>query len=303
VNSEDEALVALGRALRSSGYRFAPVSAASHRRVVGRPGTSEATSFRDVFGWNRPFERRLLSSDWLELLGSANVLEQEGQMYRSSVRFSTVGDGIFAHSSFPATAPESVDLGPDAVRFVSILRRSAIRSERAVEVGCGAGAIGISIAPWVRQLVLADIQPRALRYARVNAQLNGVSRVELAHSDILADVSGSVDLVIACPPHGVGGDHREGGGSLGIDLAVRIVKESLERLVPGGRVILYTATPIRHGEDAFAQAVQPVLAAYDTTYEYMELDPDADSEELEKPQYAQVERIARVGLSAVLPGR
>src|SRR5207248_154782 len=106
--------------------------------------------------------------------------------------------------------------------------------------------------------------------------------------------------VIANPPY-LADDrrrvYRDGGGALGMDLSVRIAREALERLPAGGRLLLYTATPVIDGEHALRPLLEPILRK--ARYDYWELDPDVFGEELERPAYAQVERIAVVALDAV----
>jgi hypothetical protein len=46
------------------------------------------------------------------------------------------------------------------------------------------------------------------------------------------------------------------------------------------------------GEDVLLAALQPLLDAQEVEARYEEVDPDIFGEELEKPAYARVERIA-----------
>ena len=52
------------------------------------------------------------------------------------------------------------------------------------------------------------------------------------------------------------------------------------------------------GVDAFADAVVPMLRAHGCTVAYEEIDPDVFGEELDRPAYRHVDRIAVVGLIA-----
>jgi methylase of polypeptide subunit release factors len=144
--------------------------------------------------------------------------------------------------------------------------------------------------------VLADINRHALLLAEVNAGLAG-TRPALVESDVLGAVEGAVDLVIANPPYmrdTSARTYRDGGGSHGEALAVRIVREAIARLSPGGTLILYTGSAIVDGRDVFRSSVTPLLASLQ--YEYEELDPDVFGEELDQPAYQDVDRIAAVGL-------
>jgi release factor glutamine methyltransferase len=292
-----EALLELGRALVATGYTFVTPTPETHRRVYER--RTVGRDLRDVFGWSRPFPPSVLPTHWLDLLDAAGALQSFGALVRSKVRFSTLQGELYMHSAFPTDAVDSVFFGPDTYRFCSFIARSASRAQRVVDIGCGSGAGGLVAArvAGARELVLSDVNPRALRYAEVNAVL-ARSEAVLAESDVLAGVSGAFDLIVANPPYMR--DHaqrayRDGGGAHGEALSVRIVRESLQRLAPGGTLLLYTGAAIVDGEDVFLSALRPLLE--DWTFSYEELDPDVFGEELEQPGYERVERIAAVGLS------
>jgi hypothetical protein len=86
---------------------------------------------------------------------------------------------------------------------------------------------------------------------------------------------------------------------------VRIVEQALQRLAPGGLLVLYTAAPIVDGLDLLWEALAPRLARAGlrtgTDVRYAEIDPDVFGSELASPAYAQVERISVVGLTLQRP--
>ena len=297
VKSSDQALVHLGRALKDAGYRFVTITPASHARVNRRAGARAAT-LRDVFGWNRPFGPDALPRALLDLLVRADaVASEERGLMRSRVRFSSAGELLFVHSAFPTDDAHSVFFGPDTYRFLSLLGRLQPRARRAVDVGCGSGAGGIAIATSCGRIVLTDVNGKALRFAAVNAAINFVENVELAESDALRDVRQPFDLVISNPPYLVDDAarlYRDGGGRFGEQLSVEIVRQSIERLPRGGRLILYTASAIVDGVDTFAAAVEPLIA--EMRYRYEEIDPDVHGEELERHAYESADRLAVVAL-------
>jgi release factor glutamine methyltransferase len=204
---------------------------------------------------------------------------------------------LFAHSADPTLENDAVFFGPDTYRFCDLVERWAPTAQRVVDVGCGSGAGAISIASRTRACVLADVSSRALYFARINAALNEVNAV-LVHSDVL-DSAPDADLVIANPPYlrdPAGRLYREGGGQYGESLALRIVAAALERLSKGGTLVLYTGAAVVRGRDVFRREVAPLLRSRALDVTYQELDPDVFGEELERPEYAEVERIAAVGL-------
>ncbi len=293
----EKALLALGQALREDGYRFVAVSPETHRRVSTRPDAHHARSLADVFGWGRPFSRVLLPAHHVSLLRAAGVLGEVGGMWVSRVRFSTLGDGLYAHSG---PAEDDAPFGPDTHRFCALLDREVASAGRVVDVGAGCGAGALSIAARAQGLVLADASPTALSYARVNAAL-AEREVEVVRGEGLDEVSGDVDLVIACPPALVDAVARadRAGAALGIARSARLVEAALARLSPGGRVVLHLGAPVKGGVDQLLRALEP-LRIHARDWRYAELEPDVCGEALDTPAYAQMERIAAVSLVATL---
>jgi release factor glutamine methyltransferase len=306
LDDRELALLELGQALRGDGYRFVTPTPTTHARVLARArkrGITRAQSPRDVFGWSLPFDAGLLPERWLARLRAAGAVREDGDGLRSTVRFSSIADRLFVHSAYPTEGRDAVFFGPDTYRFASFLQRAPVKARRCADVGCGSGAGGIVLAPWCERIVLADVNSKALGFARVNAALADVD-AEIAISDVLAGVHGELDLVIANPPYLIDAGertYRSGGGRWGEGLGIRIVQESLARLAPAGTLLLYTGAPIVGGVDMFAAAVLPLVQAAGATWEYGELDPDVFGDELDEPAYTDVERIAVVGLRAQMP--
>ncbi|MCA9530278.1 MAG: class I SAM-dependent methyltransferase [Myxococcales bacterium] len=293
------ALLELGQRLRAAGYAFTTITPASHARVNARAEGANARSLRDVFGWNRPFAPEVLPAPIFEAAVRAEALTEEAGLHRSRVRFSTLGADLFVHSGFPTTEPDAVFFGPDTYRYARYLRQHARTARRVVDVGCGSGAGAIVLRDRCEQLTLADINPRAIDFAAVNAALNEAGSVEVVQSDVLRGVPGAVDLVVSNPPFLVDElerAYRHGGGALGAGLSVRIVAGSIARLSPGGRLVLYTASAIVDGEDTFGAAIAPLLDRDDVRATYEEIDPDVFGEELDRAVYRRVDRLAVVGL-------
>jgi methylase of polypeptide subunit release factors len=302
------ALTALGRVLQSEKYRFTAVTPATHRRVLQQlQGTP---TLQSIFGWNRPFDRAGLGPHILDLLAEAEALEETNGLYRSKVRYATLGDLLFVHSGFPTTEQDAVFFGPDTYRFARLLRASlmhmpANRPLKLVDIGSGSGAGGIYAArllPGPTDLILADINRKALEFSAVNAALNDLPSAQTVFSDVLGGIEGEIDLIIANPPYLVDEErrlYRHGGGELGIALARRIAEQGLARLKPGGRLILYTGTPIVGGVDAFFESVRPMLQPTGLQFVYEEIDPDVFGEELDGQAYAHADRIAVVGLAVI----
>lgn len=294
----ESALISVGEWLAELGYDFTTVTPETHRRVIARATT--ARTIRDAFGWSLPFAKELLPVTIVDALRTAGVLDDSGELWRTRIRFSSLRGRLYVHSAYPTDNEHAVFFGPDTYRFCNALAKVVTGARRVVDLGAGSGAGGISLAERCDQITLADCNPLAATYARINAHLAGCAdRVELAIGDLFEAVHGPVELVIANPPYIADASERlycHGGGRLGTELSLRIVEESLSRLAPGGKLVLYTGSPIQDGVDPIRRAVTPLLAG--KRWRYCELDPDVFGEELETETYKQVERIAAVLLVA-----
>lgn len=122
-----------------------------------------------------------------------------------------------------------------------------------LDVCTGSGCVAISIAhERPRAAVLAtDISDAALTVARRNAARHGVAdRVRFMRTDLLQNVSGQFDVIVANPPYVRTGD-RNGlqpevreepavalySGPNGLDAIVRLVREAPPHLKDGGHLI------------------------------------------------------------------
>lgn len=302
----DQALLQLGRRLQADGYQFTCVTPVTQARNNARATAQRACTLRDVFGWNRPFHASLLSADEVAQMREAGVVDEQGDLLRSRVRWSSLDDLLLVHSGYPTDAQDAVFFGPDSYRFAQVikdhLQHNFQRVEHAVDIGCGAGVGALLIASAARhaQVSAVDINPVALRYTAINAALAGLGNLTVARSDILDGVTGNYDLIVANPPYMLDTDerlYRHGGGALGAALSLRIVEQALPRLSVGGSLLLYTGVAIVEGKDALLEAVRLRLAGPQWQWHYRELDPDVFGEQLAEPGYEKVERIAAVALT------
>lgn len=78
---------------------------------------------------------------------------------------------------------------------------------------------------------------------------------------------------------------------------MRIVEQAVNRLTPGGSLVLYTGAPWVDGVDLFLEHARPIVDLPDFIWSYREVDPDVFGEELETGNYTQAERIAAVVLT------
>ena len=304
---ETNQLTRLAAMVQATGYQFVTPTPATHARILARPGREWAHDLRDVFGWSRPFRPGTLPPEIEAAMHDAQVIAPAGQGARSTIRLSTLDTLLFAHSAYPTTAPDSVFFGPDTYRFARAIAALPPKPvTRAVDIGCGAGpgAILLARAHPHAEIHAADINPRALALTRANAAL-ARTRVHATESDLLTAIPGPFDLIVANPPYMADPArraYRDGGGPLGDALSLKILETAIDRLAPGGTLLLYTGAAVVNGRSPFHDAAAARLQGTNLDWQFQEVDPDVFNEELDEPAYANAERIAAVTLTAHKPG-
>ena len=142
---------------------------------------------------------------------------------------------------------------------------------RAIDLGTGSGIHAILAADHCISVIGADINQRAIAFAKFNAMLNGKSNVELVLSDLFKSIDGPCDLLLANPPYAPDsaakpGDNFWSGGVKGTDLLRRIVEALPDRLDQDGiahLIALYPNPPRTKIKDHFDMWLGGKLADWD----------------------------------------
>ena len=318
-------LLPLLRTLLDSGYHFITPTPLTHERVLARraaSGRGESVSLQDIFGWNLPFRAGTIPPGMMAQMVRAGVVTtlppvtsaSDNALFLSTVRVSSLGADIFVHSAYPTVQSDAVFFGPDTYRFARFIShtltqhnnqhqpRDAPAVTRILDIGCGTGAGGIAAVRITRsasELTLSDINPQALVLAGVNAALAQVP-VRWLPGDAMTQITGAFDVIVANPPYLIDAEqraYRHGGGDLGLALSLRMTATALEHLAEDGQFLLYTGVAMVQGDDPLRTALTSMLEGFDGDWQYSEIDPDVFGEELQRPVYADIDRIAAVGLS------
>lgn len=115
---------------------------------------------------------------------------------------------------------------------------------RLLDLCTGSGVQALSGSRYAREVVGVDLNPRAVRFARFNAQLNGIDNARFCLGDLYApqkDVR--FDVILANPPF-VPSPHGDlgfrDGGRTGEGVLRRIVAEAAAHLNPDGALCIVT---------------------------------------------------------------
>lgn len=301
-----QAMADIGRYLQRANYHFVTVTPQTHQYYRKRHRDRLASNLRDVFGWCLPFEQSLFDDELWKLLQQADAIEYTGSGMHAKIRWASLGETLFVHSSYPTNAQDTVFFGPDTYRFARAidehLRSSRDDIRTVVDIGCGSGAGATYLASQLPEAAITavDINPRALEYTKVNLSVANAVNVTAKRSNLLESVHECFDLIVANPPYMEDPDaraYRHGGAHKGAELSLSIVDTALERLSPGGTLLLYTGVAMINGEDVFLKQLQQRVHDRHCRWHYQEMDPDVFGEELLKDNYQDVERIAAVVLT------
>ncbi len=124
-------------------------------------------------------------------------------------------NGVFSKSS--------IDFGSRAL--ISAFDKNDVTGP-ILDVGCGYGPIGISLAKTYGEKVhMVDVNQRALKLCKRNAELNFVYNVEVYESDALDNVKIEFASILTNPPI-----------RAGKDVVHKIIEQSFFALLPGGEL-------------------------------------------------------------------
>ncbi|MDD2557316.1 MAG: 50S ribosomal protein L11 methyltransferase [Desulfuromonadaceae bacterium] len=208
------------KAFFSANVPVDPLLAAVHTRVL-----SEVPELRDAsihLAW-----RQIGNQDWAE----------GWKQYFTAVR---IGKKLVIKPSWEQTQFDdavTVTLDPGmafgtgthgttrlCLEFIAHLHDSGHAARRILDVGTGSGILAIAGAALGAECVIAcDIDPVAVQTAQDNAALNGCAdRIEVT-LDLVQDIGGTFDLVVA---------------NILAEENVRLISELCARVAPGGYLVL-----------------------------------------------------------------
>ena len=199
----------------------------------------------------------LLPADLVSRLVDARALSTQGNLLRSEVLIAPHRGSLYVSDPFRyQNDPEYCYLGrssftvPDFIATRELVQPRA--GTRLLDLGCGAGVGAVGCARVAEEVVGTDIVERCLRFATVNASLNGVSNSSFFFSDVYDHVEGTFDVILSntpCEWSWEGLEHARpyeaGGGDFGLELPGRMIAGGLERLRPGGILFAVIMAPVR----------------------------------------------------------
>lgn len=135
---------------------------------------------------------------------------------------------------------------------------------KVLDLGCGSGVVGIMLGlqPGVGEVVLTDIDPKAIESARINAEWLGLTHYRLYQGDLFGAVppGEKFDMILFTPPFYPSLIQAEDkladiGGPQGIELAERYASTVRDYLSDEGCSVMYMAEyiPYRKVHDILSE--------------------------------------------------
>ena len=190
---------------------------------------------------------RLFVASERDVLIRAGLLAiDETGLARARASLFPVGDRlIFSDHAWPELPhPGYASVPYDQVMFVGLDSRHLARCttrwpfRAALDLCTGSGIHALLAATHTQQVLAVDINPRAARCTRFNAQASGANNLEVVVGDLFESVRGErFDLITANPPFVPSPVDTLGfrdGGRSGEDILKRIVAGLPHHLAPGG---------------------------------------------------------------------
>ncbi|MGD0092371.1 MAG: methyltransferase [Planctomycetota bacterium] len=187
------------------------------------------------------------------------AVDEKGLARAQASLFPVANCLVFSDHAWPMLPhPGRMSVPYDQVMFVGTdtrwLARATVRRPRgaALDLCTGSGIHALLAAPHSQHVLAVDINPRAVRCARFNAQATGAGNVEVAAGDLFEPARGArFDLITANPPfvpsplNALG--FRDGGRS-GENIQRRIVAGLPQHLARGGSAQIVTELGERDNE-------------------------------------------------------
>lgn len=149
----------------------------------------------NAFSWDKSDKRLTVWSD----LPNKRIREK-GQVKRvvKGKEFSVPSDGFFQNNLFLTEA---------LVDEVSLLALSG-KLDTVIDAYCGCGLFSIFLAPFAREVFGIELNPRAVKFARINATAENINNAEFICGDAGEELlkrkilpgAGTADLMILDPP-------------------------------------------------------------------------------------------------------
>jgi methylase of polypeptide subunit release factors len=204
----------------------------------------------------------ILPATALEVLARSGLLLTDGGRLRGLFKLQSYQGLVFLSDfSFNRHAPDYVlQIGPAGHYLANLAVRRQVNS--VLDLGCGCGVQALIAARHAAHVTATDINPRALALTRLNAELNGISNIEVLQGSYFQPVEGrAFDLIVANLPYVIAPEKRviyRSTGQPGDASLLRLIRELPSHLNEDGYAHVL-ANWVHAADASWSQPLQTAL--------------------------------------------
>lgn len=191
----------------------------------------------------------IIGEDCFQILSSIGVIIPRGDLFASRIDIYCVNE-FFIATDHRYMIYEEDNIQENPVMYIGMDSLGLVHtvpkylSESTLDLCTGSGIQAITASCFSRKVIGIDINPRAIRFARFNAQLNGVSNVQFIEGDLYKPIEQQkFDTILANPPFVPSPDHKldfRDGGNNGEKILEAIVSNANSHLSKFGQLFIVT---------------------------------------------------------------
>ena len=191
----------------------------------------------------------LLGESCCDALIRLGLIVKRGSLWASRVQIYTV-DGLYIATDHRFLVFEEDRLTESPVMYIGLDSMGLVHTaprysgEKVLDLCSGSGIQALVASRYARDTVGIDLNPRAIRFARFNAQLNGIRNAQFIEGDLYSAVPGQAfDVILANPPFVPSPEDSlkfRDGGAQGENVLSKIVADAASHLKPTGKLHIVT---------------------------------------------------------------
>jgi carbamoyltransferase len=192
---------------------------------------------------------QIFSHEDIQLLETMGILVEREDLLWGGVDLFCSGGLLFV-TDHRYMIREEDRLDEDPVMYIGMDSHGLVQTaprkscDRVLDLCCGSGIQGLVASRYARDIVAVDLNPRAVRFARFNAQMNGIVNYEVRLGSLYEAVRNEkFDCILANPPFVPSPEEslkfRDGGAS-GENILMAIVQGAWQYLSSDGRLCIVT---------------------------------------------------------------
>lgn len=156
--------------------------------------------------------------------------------------------------------------GKDSVIFAEHLTKdlNGMSFDKTLDLCSGTGIQAMVSRKYSKRVTASDVREKSVQNAILNSKINNLKDITFLTSDLLKDISGKYDLIIANPPYGIVSkdpDDKE----YGLHTVFELIENLDNYLENGGVAKIITESAVKDGKDMVLEKIKQVFGNKDYT--------------------------------------